>query len=252
MASLASLCFLNTRPAEQARKLETLLQQQGIPSLNHPILAIESLANPPPQLSIDAIIFTSVNAVKSWQQQPSHLDFSEGVQFYAIGEATAQSLLALNVSVRHVVGESFTSESLLALPEMSNVNGKNVLLAKGEGGRDTLRNALVSRGAKVFEWNLYRRVAAPLKQAIWQAFIDSECPVLLVSSYESYQRLCEQLVQHQRAHELAKIRHAIVFSQRIADLMKADASPILSLIVVKEQSNSGIIAALEHIAEASE
>jgi uroporphyrinogen-III synthase len=46
---------------------------------------------------------------------------------------------------------------LLAAPELQAVQGRRILLVKGEGGRDLLRETLTSRGAEVSTLETYRR-----------------------------------------------------------------------------------------------
>jgi uroporphyrinogen-III synthase len=66
----------------------------------------------------------------------------------------------------------FDSESLLALPELENLAGRQVLIVRGTGGRELLGNTLIERGARVAYADVYRRVLpdadpAPLL-ARWQ------------------------------------------------------------------------------------
>ena len=52
-----------------------------------------------------------------------------------------------------------TSESLLDLPGFADLAGRGVLLVKGSGGRELLREALAARGAEVLDVAVYRREA---------------------------------------------------------------------------------------------
>jgi len=50
------------------------------------------------------------------------------------------------------------SDGLLALPQFVEVAGKSVVIFRGAGGRDVLRDALLARGARVVaQVDCYRR-----------------------------------------------------------------------------------------------
>jgi uroporphyrinogen-III synthase len=45
---------------------------------------------------------------------------------------------------------------------MENVSGQRILIVRGEGGRETLKDTLIARGAQVDYLNVYRRVCTQL------------------------------------------------------------------------------------------
>ncbi len=85
-----------------------------------------------------------------WPQLPT------GIRWYAVGAATAKVLTDHGLSVRQPA-EGWTSEALLALPSLARVSGERVLLARGEDGRELIRETLEARGAQVTPLALYRR-----------------------------------------------------------------------------------------------
>ncbi|MCV6605804.1 MAG: uroporphyrinogen-III synthase [Porticoccaceae bacterium] len=85
-----------------------------------------------------------------WPQLPV------ATQFFAVGESTRQVLAQQGIDARVPTVEQ-TSEGLLALPELQQLQGRKVLIAKGEGGRELLVTELQQRGAQVDELNLYTR-----------------------------------------------------------------------------------------------
>ena len=50
-----------------------------------------------------------------------------------------------------------TSEALLKLPSLAQLNGERVLVARGEEGRELTRKTLEARGGRVTIMPLYRR-----------------------------------------------------------------------------------------------
>ena len=160
---------LVTRPQEQAQGLLTLLSQLGAQTIAMPLLEIEpaELTQSERQIAIDLdhydlVVVISANAANLamalfdnyWPQLPAH------IAWYAVGGATANALRGHGVVPSTPPGLEATSETLLALPGMSDVTGKRALIAKGEGGRELLRQALQERGARVDELKLYRRKPA--------------------------------------------------------------------------------------------
>ncbi|HEY4999612.1 MAG TPA: uroporphyrinogen-III synthase, partial [Usitatibacter sp.] len=65
-----------------------------------------------------------------------------------------------NSGVEHVISpsERHDSEALLELPQMQVVRGRNIIVFRGEGGREHLKQALEARGAHVEYAECYRRV----------------------------------------------------------------------------------------------
>ena len=167
-----------TRPAQAAEALASELVQAGARPFVFPALAIEDL---PWSAHIEATlaslaqaawaVFVSANAVEkglaaarrtgTW---PAH------VRVAAVGEATAEALRA--EGIRDVVAphDRHDSEGLLALAPLQGVAGQRVVIFRGEGGRERLREGLQGRGATVEYVECYRRVRpradpAPLLRA---------------------------------------------------------------------------------------
>ncbi|MAY69833.1 MAG: hypothetical protein CMK40_04860 [Porticoccaceae bacterium] len=107
----------------------------------------------------DYAIFVSVHAGKialelldeSWPKPP------EALRVFTIGRQTAALLRPYISSVRYPESNADT-EGLLELPEFQNPKNKNVIIFRGGHGRETLRDELISRGARVEYCDLYQRV----------------------------------------------------------------------------------------------
>ncbi len=108
----------------------------------------------------DHIIFISQNAVlfglsemqSYWPQWPQSL------RWYAVGPATAQRLMDEEI-VQPIVPQTASSEGLLDLPELNSVSNSKILIVRGVGGREKLKEILVSRGATVDYLEVYKREA---------------------------------------------------------------------------------------------
>jgi uroporphyrinogen-III synthase len=175
---LQNLGIAITRPVDQAKKLASLIIEAGGTPILFPLIEITPLND---YKQFDAIIshiteydwaiFISSNAVQNGMprliKQTEKLGIPSHLQFAAIGPVTANELKAFGVKevltpASHIQdgNESkvrFDSESLLALPEMCQVEGKKILLVRGVGGRDVLAETLRARGAQVTFAECYQR-----------------------------------------------------------------------------------------------
>ncbi len=86
-----------------------------------------------------------------WPQLPV------GIDWYAIGPATARCLEQADISAGQASGVLSDSEALLSMNVMQQVSGQRILLACGRGGRTLLQEQLKARGAEVQRLELYER-----------------------------------------------------------------------------------------------
>ncbi|HET8848769.1 MAG TPA: uroporphyrinogen-III synthase, partial [Marinobacter sp.] len=84
----------------------------------------------------------------------------------------------------------WTSEALLALPSLQHLQHERVLLARGEHGRELIRDTLTQRGAQLTVLPLYRRYQPyyPSEQ-INDIFCDFQPEVIVALSGETLNNL---------------------------------------------------------------
>ena len=150
-----------TRPQADSQRLSEALQNEGFHSRVMPIMTIEAIPTaeqaPAPSLSDDALcIFISANAVRFGlpQLRPA-LARSSDLTVIAVGNKTRDTLAAEGIQAQ--VPARPDSEGLLAMPALSAPDPRDVVIVKGEGGRELLASELTRRGARVTEWVCYRR-----------------------------------------------------------------------------------------------
>jgi len=105
----------------------------------------------------DALIFISQNAVRYglpylqsyWPQWPHSL------LWFAVGPATRHLMETEDIKVYSP--KLASSEGLLELSELQDIQIQKVLIVRGLGGRETLREGLVARGVKVDYLEVYQR-----------------------------------------------------------------------------------------------
>lgn len=191
--SLAGLRVLVTRPAHQAQSLCQAIETAGGHALRQPLLTIK----PPNDLvaaehglaqaaEAQDLVFTSPNAVDwAWRLAPDWLPQGRA---FAVGRASVQALEPrLGCGVYMPVSD-YSSEGLLALPEMQRLQDRSVSLITGEGGRGVLAPAMRARGARVQVVAVYRRETLPLARHRLMALL-SEVDVVFISSGGSLRHL---------------------------------------------------------------
>ena len=150
-----------TRPQPDSERLSDALQNEGFQTRVTPIITIEAIPTaeqaPAPSLSDDALcIFISANAVRfGLPQLGSALARDSDLTVIAVGNKTRDTLAAEGIQAQVPVRAD--SEGLLAMPALSAPDSRDVVIVKGEGGRELLALELTGRGARVTEWACYRR-----------------------------------------------------------------------------------------------
>ena len=144
---------------------------------------------------------------------------------------------------------SASSEGLLELPEFAALADRGVLLVKGSGGRELLRDALRARGADVLELEVYRRsVTAPTAAAAAQlhdALASSVQLVVLVTSVEVLQSLLENVADDDQAR--LRSRTLLVPGPRVAaaSVRLGWTGPVVAAATAEDET---MLAALRRLA----
>lgn len=172
---LAGCGVLLTRPAGQSDNLSAAIKSAGGKVFRFPAMDIDGrdidevrrdfaeLAEP------DIIVFVSSNAVAHGIAAVSEAN----AQIAAIGPATRSAIEATGNSVDIFPEGAFDSERLLRHSALVDVNDKNVVIVRGQSGRELLADTLRARGACVDYLHVYRRdphqpTAAEIESLEWQ------------------------------------------------------------------------------------
>lgn len=150
-------------------------------------MAIEPLDTPESRALLamvsdfDKVVVVSANAASLALARLDSAALRErGPAWFAVGAGSAAPLHEAGIAVGCPVDDA-TSEGLLALPAFAEVAGQQVLIIRGEGGRDVLRAGLVARGARVTFCELYRRVVDTSHRAQVQSLLESKTLDLVVT-----------------------------------------------------------------------
>ena len=194
--SLVGLNVLVTRPNHQAEFFCHSVEQLGGISIRFPTIAIIQKENPSSLNSLislnsfDYAIFISANAVEQTFKRLDKNEFPTSLQCVAVGKKTAQALKHHGLSIAITPQTNYTSEALLAHPKMQSMQNKNVLIVRGEGGRELLAETLRKRGAIVKYAEVYRRgLPEYTNDQIRVLMKDNTISVITITSAESLNNL---------------------------------------------------------------
>jgi len=234
-----------TRPAKQAAVLAQQVAALGGTPIICPAIVIAPPVDRAPLAgalrelqSYDFAVFVSANAVEHaladagpWPAQ---------IVAFAPGPSTAAALRTAGVTSVRSPDRRTDSEALLALPELSDVAGKRVVIFRGNGGRELLGSSLRSRGAKVDYIECYRRTRPMSGVAgLAEAWSEGRVDAVTITSGEALENLWEMLDETTRAR-FARTA-TFVPHPRIAEA--ARALPLAN-VVVTEPTDAGLLASL--------
>ncbi len=193
---LDQLSVLVTRPAHQAEDFCRLIENTSGTAIRFPVIAIEAIENKSThtqQLAqidqYDIVIFISANAVQYALQRCPHWPngLPANLMVAAVGNKTAASLHTHNIAVDVLPKQGFNTESLLESPLLHSVEGKQIAIIRGIGGRNLLADTLRQRGAKVTYIEVYQRVLP--KQRLCSVNIHLNCDIITLTSQQGLRNL---------------------------------------------------------------
>jgi uroporphyrinogen-III synthase len=225
-----------TRPHHQAATLVAQLQAAGREAVLFPLLSIEPLRDTGAlratlgRLADFALVaFVSPNAIDAvFALQPS---WPRETMFAVMGEGSRQALArhgvtevnATILSPRNL--ERTDSQTLLEVLDLDRLRGREVLIVRGESGRELLADRLREAGVGVTQAAAYRRVAPPLdagRRAQLVQLLARRCDWIITSS-EALRILLEQAAQVAGDDGVASLRrqHLVVPHVRIEETARA-------------------------------
>lgn len=192
---LAGLGVLVTRPARQAGAFAQKVAALGGAPVIFPAIAILPPADPAALArahaalpGYDFAVFVSANAVEHGAPDPRR--WPAHLIALAPGPGTAEALADAGIVGARIPATTFDSEGLLALPELTDLRGRRVVIFRGDGGREVLGDALVARGAQVDYVACYRRAPPSTGGAgLAEAFREGRIDAVTITSTEGLDNL---------------------------------------------------------------
>lgn len=199
---LAGRHIVVTRPAGQAAHLAQALAALGARPVLFPVLAIADVEDKRPLLDIAARLdefdwaaFVSPNAVeKALGCLLAHRRWPARLRAATVGKSSEMALAAFGIADVTAPRERYDSEALVALPELQDMQGRKVVVFRGDGGRELLGETLTARGARVEYVTCYRRSKPALDAApLHRLWTDGRLDAVTVTSSEGLRNLYEMV-----------------------------------------------------------
>lgn len=247
---LAGIGVLVTRPRAQAEPLAALIEAAGGRALRFPVIEIlpphdsAPLAQAGARLhQYDIAIFISPNAVATALNAiTARRAWPATTQIGCVGKGSAKALRQFGLVPQLVPGERFDAEALAALPALTHVAGKKIVIFRGDGGREVLSNLLTARGASVTYVECYRRARPEADTAtLLRQWARGEIDIVTVTSGQGLRNLFDMLGA--LGQQWLVKTPIVVVSERIAALCRELG--FKSAPIVAPASDAGIVSALK-------
>ncbi len=227
-----------TRPRAQAQALCELIRNAGGNAIEVPVT--EMVPAPDQNAASTALrqiaqrdlcIFISRNAVRFALELAPALASDRGkCMMLAVGAGTAAELSGFGISAATGPGPAFSADDLLTLPQLqaSALRGRSVMIIRGTGGQETLRDELMRRGADVCYAEVYERRRTEYdpeyRQRLWR---QTPPDVIVLTSVGAVRALLELTPKELHSRLLQSV--LVVISERVsASARRAGfAGPIL-------------------------
>ncbi len=239
--------ILNTRPEQQQAALTASLEQEGARVLSFAVIEIKPIELTAAQHRLardisryDILLFVSRNAVDGAFRFIDATQLAAGTCFGVIGAATRLALAdrVVNLGSCLVAGEPYNSEALLDAAALRQVAGKQVLIFRGQAGRNLLGDELVARGARVDYCEVYRRLLPRRDVSVFKRLVATGFPTLvLLTSNEGIRNLFE-LVDATMADRLLQIPWLLISERMRESALKLGHNG--SVLIARHAGDKGI------------
>ncbi len=247
-SDVKTINILVTRPEHQAEQLCRLIERQGWQAIRFPTLEIVAVENSAIIEQLENLgryqwlIFISANAVNfALKANNGKIENFKEIPIAAVGKATEIALITAGLSVDLIPETHFSTEGLLATAEMNRVKGQDLLIIRGQGGREALANCLRERGAKVEYMEVYVREKPVYNDLAALDLIKcGKLQLITITSGDALKNLLAMI--NKKVHEDLFLVPLVVISNRIKKL--ANTLGFKHIAVTKKPSDDAIIEAM--------
>jgi len=245
--ALQGQVIVNTRPGHQQGKLTDLLEAEGACVLSLPAVEIVETATTDFLRNLAArlvdyqiAIFVSRNAVDGVFRFLGKAALPRGLQLGVIGGGTRSALAEKvdDLEVKLISSDFYDSEGLLDAQALQRVDGQNILIFRGQQGRNLLGDELRRRGACVDYCEVYRRQQPGLAADALTQLLEGAIPTLILfTSTEGMRNLLDLPEPCARAL-LLRIPWLLISERMRESALKLGHNA--SIIIAGSASDSGI------------
>jgi uroporphyrinogen III methyltransferase/synthase len=243
----AAFTVVITRPAGQSTELIARLAAAGVTTLDFPLIDIAPVEDDAPLRAALAsleryalVVFVSPNAVDHAFARSDAI-WPHALPIGVVGPGSVQALARHGVAAPayNVISPPsgadedtarFDSEGLFAAIDTAlgatSLEGKRVLIVRGDGGREWLAERLREAGAEVDTVAAYRRLVPEPSIGAWarvHELLAGVPHVWLLTSSEGVRNLHELAQDHLTADEIAQLKRAVLVTPhpRVAQTARA-------------------------------
>lgn len=239
------MAVLVTRPDERGKQLVELLNQSGVVALHLPLFTFEygrELDLLPVKLNQlnagDYVFLVSKSAVDFSVKTLKDTGFNwrDDLQYFTVGQRTAEYFSCQSERIIRYPTSQENSEGLLALSQMKQLEGRQILILRGNGGRDYFIEQATLRGASVETLECYRRELIAYNNEEQTSMCKrAGVDTLVVTSLEILHALVQFVPEHEQ--DWLKSCRLVTVSQRIADVAKEYGWRAISLSPKADNQN---------------
>jgi len=249
--ALRNIHVLVTRPEDQQQNLVELIESEGGEAVRFPTLEIaptehqQELRNTLQHLDqYNLAVFISPNAAQFVFDALSKLGLRlpDSLLLGCVGKGCARAVEEQGYTLHAMPVSGIGSEGLLKHELMQLVEGKRVVIFRGNGGRELLADSLRERGAEVEYCECYRRKtpdvdATPLVKR-WR---NDGVQVVTITSTQALKNL-ERMIGDDAGH-LLRDTPLVALSERIAEV--ASRMGCKEVRVTSDTSDTAIVDAIK-------
>ncbi|MCK3657825.1 uroporphyrinogen-III synthase [Pasteurellaceae bacterium Pebbles2] len=243
------MAILITRPDEAGQQLCAMLNKVGIANIHLPFFSISAgrelneLPNKINQLKAGDYIFcVSKSAVKFATETLKNTGFHwrNDLHYFAVGQSSAEYFSSYGETAVRYPFRQENSEGVLNLAEMQDLSEKNILILRGNGGREHFSEQAQLRGANVQFVECYQRVPIDYNN-IEQTDLCKRASInsVLATSAEILNYLIDFVPQEEQTW--LKSCQLITISRRIANLAKQAGWQDENIIISPKADNATLV-----------
>lgn len=253
--SKPKLSVLVTRPESSGRELTKSLVAAGVNAIQQPLFQfidgpdLAGLQCRYAQLPADSIIiFVSQPAFEFTDNALSN-GWRTDLHYIAVGKKTAA--MAASAGLKNLQHPLFqqNSEGVLALLDHMELVDRQVMIVRGNGGRELLHRRLSDKRANVQYCEAYNRQAVDINITnLYDQWRNHEINCIVITSVEHFIQLEKLMADYTADWRVKSI--FVVFSQRIAEHISAAGCH--QVVVCDEPSNAAVVSAISAISKSED
>ena len=246
-SALQGQVIVNTRPMHQQAGLSALLESVGASVVALPAIEITETPTTPFLQNLarniadyQVALFISRNAVDGAFRYIGDAALPEALLLGVIGDATRTVLAGKvrDLDARLIRNEFYDSEGLLGAPALQQVDGKNILIFRGQQGRNLLGDELSHRGARVSYCEVYRRRVPVLAPDAFERLFQGATPTLILFTSNQGMGNLVELADRQSRKLLLQIPWLLISERMRESALKLGHNA--SIIIAINASDEGI------------